>query len=72
MFEVVHRERDATVFWHLDGEYLGQTAHFHQQALDIEPGMHTITVVDQGGNRLERRFEVLMGGETVARAGRNG
>ncbi len=63
LFEAVHRRRDAIVFWHLDGNYLGRTQHFHQQALDISPGMHTVTMVDQDGNRLQRQFEVLIGNE---------
>ena len=37
MFEAVHREPGATLFWHLDDRYLGATETFHQQALDIAP-----------------------------------
>lgn len=59
VFEAVHRDRDARLYWHLDDEYLGTTTSFHQQALDIVPGEHVITVVDQNGHRLSRRFEVL-------------
>jgi penicillin-binding protein 1C len=47
------------LFWHLDDQYVGATTAFHQQALDITPGTHVITVVDQDGNRLSRKFEVL-------------
>jgi penicillin-binding protein 1C len=28
---------EATVYWHLDGQYLGETHTFHQQSLDIDP-----------------------------------
>lgn len=59
IFEAVHRNRDATLYWHLDNEYLGSTRVFHQQALDIHPGRHRVTVVDDQGNRLARSFEVL-------------
>ena len=59
MFEAVHREPGATLFWHLDDRYLGATETLHQQALDIAPGVHVVTVVDGGGNRLSRGFEVL-------------
>ena len=59
VFEAVHREPDATLYWHLDDLYLGSTTTFHQQALDITKGAHVLTVVDQSGNRLSRRFEVL-------------
>ncbi|HXV60298.1 MAG TPA: penicillin-binding protein 1C [Vicinamibacteria bacterium] len=59
VFEAVHRDPDATLHWHLDDGYLGTTRTFHQQALDMEPGWHQVTVVDAAGNRLSRRFEVL-------------
>lgn len=59
VLEAAHSRPDATLFWHLDGNYLGKTTVFHQQALDMEPGAHEITVVDQEGNSATRRFEVL-------------
>jgi len=59
IFEAVHRNRDATLYWHLDNEERGSTRVFHQQALDIHPGYHRLTVVDDQGNRLARSFEVL-------------
>ena len=64
VFEAAHRDPDATLFWHLDNEYLGTTKVFHEQALDVGAGFHTITVVDGLGNRLFRRFEVLSKTET--------
>ena len=59
VFEAVHRRPDATLFWHLDDIYLGSTKTFHQQGLDMTPGRHIVTVVDETGNRLSRRFQVL-------------
>jgi penicillin-binding protein 1C len=59
VFEAVHRSRDATIYWHLDDRYLGETHTFHQQALDIEPGQHILTLVDNEGQRVTRRFQVL-------------
>jgi penicillin-binding protein 1C len=59
VFEAVHRRRDATIYWHLDGEYLGETHTFHQQSLDIDPGSHILTLVDEEGERVARRFQVL-------------
>lgn len=59
VFEAVHREANASLQWHLDDQYLGATQTYHQQALDISPGPHVITIVDEHGNRLSRRFEVL-------------
>ena len=59
VFEAVHRRRDATVYWHLDGRYLGETHTFHQQSLDIDPGEHILTLVDDEGERVARRFQVI-------------
>ncbi|MBI4802240.1 MAG: penicillin-binding protein 1C [Elusimicrobia bacterium] len=59
VFEAAHTWPDAALFWHLDGNYIGRTAVFHQQALDIEPGPHEITIVDHEGNYATRRFEIL-------------
>jgi penicillin-binding protein 1C len=59
VFEAVHRRREATIYWHLDDRYLGETHTFHQQSLDIDPGQHILTLVDNEGQRVSRRFEVL-------------
>jgi penicillin-binding protein 1C len=59
VFEAVSRRRDATIYWHLDGRYLGETHTFHSQALDIDPGEHILTLVDDTGERVARRFQVL-------------
>ncbi len=59
VFEAVHSDRDATLHWHVDDRFLGSTTLFHQQAVEIEPGMHLLTLVDQRGQRKTRRFEVI-------------
>jgi penicillin-binding protein 1C len=59
VFEAVSRRQEATIYWHLDGQYLGETHTFHQQSLDIDPGEHILTVVDDEGERVARRFQVI-------------
>lgn len=59
VFEAVHRRREARIHWHLDDTYLGETHTFHQQSLDMAPGEHILTLVDDQGQRLARRFRVL-------------
>jgi len=59
IFEAVHRKEKSIIYWHLDGNYIGETKNFHQIALSPQIGSHSITLVDEQGNRLERRFEVL-------------
>jgi penicillin-binding protein 1C len=69
VFEAVHRDANATLFWHLDQHYVATTRAFHTEALDISPGPHVITVVDQAGNRVSRPFEVI--GETTGQSTRS-
>jgi len=57
-FELAHQDADATVFWHLDGTYLGATTTFHSLAVPASVGAHEIMVVDAVGNRKRRQFEV--------------
>ena len=59
VFKAVHRDREATLHWHLDDAFVGSTRIYHQRALDASAGHHTITVVDQQGNRMSRQFQVL-------------
>ncbi|MBN2496486.1 MAG: penicillin-binding protein 1C [Deltaproteobacteria bacterium] len=56
VFEAAHRRAGARVFWHLDDRYCGQTRDIHQLALAPEPGEHLLTLVDDEGETVERRF----------------
>jgi Membrane carboxypeptidase/penicillin-binding protein PbpC len=58
VFQAVHRDQNATLYWHLDDAYLGQTRFIHQMRLAPEPGKHTVTVVDGDGNAVSVRFTV--------------
>jgi penicillin-binding protein 1C len=58
IFELVHRQRGATVFWHLNNNYLGATSGIHQFALNPKSGWHTVNVTDNFGDRLSKRFFV--------------
>ncbi len=59
IFELVHRQKNSTVYWHLDEKYLGATSGIHQYALRPVKGWHTITVTDNKGNRLSKHFRVV-------------
>jgi len=59
VFEAADTRPNAVLHWHLDGRYLGSTETIHQRALDMEPGRHSVTVVDDWGNQATRRFQVL-------------
>ena len=59
VFEAAHRDPGKRIFWHLDGEYLGETRAIHQMSLAPAPGQHTLTLVDEDGEFLQRVFTVL-------------
>ncbi|MCH7534665.1 MAG: hypothetical protein IH948_02785 [Bacteroidetes bacterium] len=58
VFEVSHRNPDATIYWHLDNTYLGETKKFHEYAINPSIGKHLLTLVDEQGERLQRTFEI--------------
>ncbi|MBS1543961.1 MAG: penicillin-binding protein 1C [Bacteroidetes bacterium] len=57
--QVTHRNESATVFWHLDGSYLGSTRGVHELPINPGSGDHTLTLVDSYGETMDRRFTVL-------------
>ena len=59
VFKVAHRDDQATIYWHLNQEYIGQTQSFHHFELNPPFGKHQLTLVDDKGNRLEMDFEVV-------------
>jgi penicillin-binding protein 1C len=59
VFELAHRNPDITVFWHLDGNFIGSTRKNHHLPVNPPKGRHTLTIVDENGESIEQRFEVL-------------
>ena len=51
-FELAHSNSNATVFWHIDSDYLGTTRDFHKYTFRPSRGRHSVTVVDNEGNSL--------------------
>ena len=58
-FTLAHVAPSKTVFWHLDGEYLGTTCDLHKFRIAPPPGIHRLTVVDEDGNTLSVEFRVV-------------
>lgn len=58
VFQAAHRKQGTTIFWHLDGEFLGQTSHFLQLAISPYEGNYTLTLVDATGDILLRTFRI--------------
>jgi penicillin-binding protein 1C len=61
VFRAVPRQPEMLLYWHLDDQYLGSTQVFHNQAVTVPVGEHKVAVVDEAGNRVEQRFQVLYG-----------
>ena len=57
-FELAHSNRNATVFWHINNEYIASTADIHKLSVRLPLGTHTVTVVDDEGNTAACRIEV--------------
>ena len=59
VFRAAHHRADATLWWHLDNTYVGETRFRHELRLAPEAGKHTLTVVDDEGNTAFVRFTIL-------------
>ncbi|MND58763.1 Penicillin-binding protein 1F [compost metagenome] len=59
IFSVAHRNPDSQIYWHIDDKFVETTKSFHQIAVNPAPGRHTLTLVDENGERLESWFITL-------------
>jgi penicillin-binding protein 1C len=59
VFELAHRNPSAIVYWHLNGEFIGETKKVHHMAVNPGEGHHVLTIVDDSGEILERKFEII-------------
>ena len=55
---VAHRERNRILYWYLDDRYLGSSRGRHVKTAELSRGWHTLDVVDEVGNRDQKRFFV--------------
>lgn len=56
--KVSHKNKDAKVYWDIDGSYLGVTMTFHQIDINVPKGRHILTVTDDAGDEQKRVFFV--------------
>jgi penicillin-binding protein 1C len=59
IFEAVHRDPKMQLFWHIDGEYITTTKLIHKIEVAPTVGMHTVFVMDEQGNSVERKFKIM-------------
>lgn len=61
VFEVAHRDPATTIYWHIDGRYIGMTKNIHQMGITAPAGFHDLVLVDENGEMLKIRFQVISG-----------
>ncbi len=59
VFEAVHRQSDAELFWYVDEQFVTTTKDVHQVEFQPASGKHTLTITDELGNKVKRAYEVL-------------
>ncbi|MBB5639082.1 penicillin-binding protein 1C [Pedobacter cryoconitis] len=59
VFTATHKNPAARIYWHIDDEYVATTSHTHQLSLSPAPGKHTLTLVDDKGERFVQQFIIL-------------
>ncbi len=59
IFELAHRNAGAEVFWYIDNNFSGKTTAFHQLSIRPAPGWHLLTVVDNDGNQIQKKFLIV-------------
>ncbi len=61
IFRAAHTHPEATIYWHIDDQYVGETTEHHQLACLVEPGKHLLTLIDQQGNQRKIIFTIKAG-----------
>ena len=59
VFELAHRRPETIVYWHLDGNYIGETKNIHQMGFFPDDGKHELVIIDENGNYLIQEFEII-------------
>ncbi len=59
IIDLAHRINNVEVYWYLDEEFLGTTRGLHQFEIRPDAGWHKITVTDNLGNVLTKKFFVV-------------
>ena len=59
VLRAVHRDAQTLLHWHFNGEYFGSTQYEHN--IEVVPviGINNVTIVDESGNRLSKRFRCV-------------
>lgn len=61
VLKAAHGRQGASLFWHINGTYYGETIENHQLAVALEEGEYYLTLVDEVGLSRKIRFSVANG-----------
>lgn len=59
VFQASHEKQQATIYWHIDEHFLGTTTGDHSMEISMQPGKHSLTLLDKNGSVLHRELVVL-------------
>lgn len=59
VWRAAHRNPNASIYWHLNGTFLGKTSGTHQLLVSPNPGSYTLTLIDDEGEMLQRRIRII-------------
>ncbi|MEO6174269.1 MAG: penicillin-binding protein 1C [Flavobacterium circumlabens] len=59
IFKIAYAQREKQLFWYVDHVYKGVTKVFHEKPIIMNAGFHNITVVDESGNEISRKVEIV-------------
>lgn len=59
IFSAAHRDKKAKIFWSLDDAFLITTEGMHQVAISPAAGNHLLTLTDEQGTTISRRFTII-------------
>lgn len=53
-----HQQSGQTIYWYLDGRYLGSTEERHEKTLQPARGWHSLLLIDRDGHKAQTRFYI--------------
>ncbi len=59
IMQAASRSNNNTIYWDLDGEYLGSTQGIHEMSVSPLTGSHTLTITDSNGTIKSRKFTII-------------
>ena len=59
ILKVTHSNKEAKLFWYLNNKYISTTKNIHNVAIAAKKGNHKIIVLDNFGNEIEQKIEII-------------